>query len=66
MEKPITVQIIELNQKIAQALNESNLHPYIKKNLLEEFCDNMQNILAHCVEQEKIAYQKSLESEDNE
>lgn len=60
MEKPITIVIDETKESLVKSINESQLHPYVIKKMLEELLMEVNAI----VENEKNEYKNSLNNEE--
>lgn len=64
MEKPITVVVTETKDAIIGILNESNLHPILMEQIMNEIHTEVTNVLNQTVQKEKDEYEKSLEEEE--
>lgn len=63
MEKPITVLINDTKNAIISILNESNLHPILMEQIMNEIHTEVTNVLNQTIKKEKEEYEKSLEEE---
>lgn len=63
MEKPITLQVNDTKNAIISILNESNLHPILMEQIMNEIHTEVTNVLNHTIQKEKDEYEKSLEEE---
>lgn len=63
MEKPITVQVNDTKNAIISILNESNLHPILMEQIMNEIHTEVTNVLNQIIKKEKEEYEKSLEEE---
>lgn len=63
MEKPITLQVNDTKNAIVSILNESNLHPILMEQIMNEIHTEVTNVLNHTTQKEKDEYEKSLEEE---
>ena len=65
MDKPITVKIEELKQKLVADVNNSGLHLYIVDSVFKELYNEIHVTLANLTKQEVEDYNKAI-SEENE
>ena len=63
MEKPITVQVNDTKNAIISILNESNLHPILMEQIMNEIHTEVTNVLNQTIKKEKEEYEKSLKEE---
>ena len=63
MEKPITVLVNDTKNAIISILNESNLHPILMEQIMNEIHTEVTNVLNQTFKKEKEEYEKSLEEE---
>ena len=63
MEKPITLQVNDTKNAIVSILNESNLHPILMEQIMNEIHTEVNNVLNQTIKKEKEEYEKSLEEE---
>lgn len=61
MEKPLVIRVQETETKIINIVNESGLHSYILKNILEKIFNQLNEIELNEIKQ----YQESLKKEED-
>lgn len=66
MEKPITLQVNDTKNAIISILNESNLHPILMEQIMNEIHTEVTNVLNQTFKKEKEEYEKSLEEKTAE
>lgn len=59
MEKPLTLQVQEVEQKISDIINEANLSAYVLKSILQGLYQQIEMIEQQQIEE----YNKSKESD---
>ena len=59
MEKPLTIQVQEIGEKISNIINEANLPAYVLKKILEEIYQQIETIDQQQIEE----YNKLKESD---
>lgn len=58
MEKPVTMEIAELRQKLADAVNESMLHPEIIEMVVDNLHAQIARIAQEQRQREKMQYER--------
>lgn len=66
MEKPTSLIIEETKETIANALNNSHLHPYIMDSIMKDLYEQVHTLYIQTVQKEEAEYKKSLKQNDKE
>lgn len=65
MEKPITIQINEFENKLTELINGSELPPFVLKPILKDFLNEIIRLDTLQFQNDKMEYEKFLNSNDN-
>lgn len=64
MDKPFTVAIKETRETIAQAINNSNLHPCVSEMILKDIQNELHTLVQKITQEDELAYMNFLMSKE--